>query len=42
MRFIEGQFREQLVFIPENLDALIGKNNEVRMIALFVLGEKAL
>ncbi|HMN32179.1 MAG: hypothetical protein IT275_12395 [Chitinophagales bacterium] len=42
MRFIEGQCREQLVLIPESLDALIGKDNEMRMIDLFVLIKKAL
>jgi len=36
MIFIKGQSREQMVLIPESLDALIGKDNEVRMIDLFV------
>lgn len=36
MIFIKGQSREQMVLIPECLDALIGKDNEVRMIDLFV------
>lgn len=36
MKFIKGQSREQLVLIPESLDALIGAGNEVRMIDLFV------
>lgn len=36
MLFIKGQSREQLVLIPESLEALIGKDNEVRLIDLFV------
>jgi len=36
MKFIKGASREQLVLIPENIDALIGKENEIRMIDLFV------
>jgi len=31
MKFIKGASREQLVLIPENIDALIGKENEIRM-----------
>jgi transposase len=36
MNFIQGQNREQLVLIPDCLDALIGNDNEVRVIDLFV------
>jgi transposase len=36
VKYIQGQNRNQLVLIPESLDALIGKDNEVRMIDLFV------
>lgn len=36
MKFIQGESREQLVLIPESLDALIGPDNEVRIIDLFV------
>jgi transposase len=36
MKFIKGQNREQLVLIPESLEALIGPDNEVRIIDLFV------
>lgn len=36
MKFIKGQNRDQLVLIPESLEALIGKDNDVRIIDLFV------
>lgn len=36
MIFIKGQSREQMVLIPESLDALIAQENEVRIIDLFV------
>ncbi len=36
MNFIQGQNREQMVLIPDCLDALIGNDNEVRVIDLFV------
>lgn len=36
MVFIKGQSRAQMVLIPESLDALIGIDNEVRTIDLFV------
>lgn len=36
MNFIQGQSREQMVLIPDCLDALIGSDNEVRVIDLFV------
>jgi len=35
MIFIKGQSIEQMVLIPEWLDALIGKDNEVRRLDLF-------
>lgn len=35
VKYIQGQNRNQLVLIPESIDALIGKDNEVRMIDLF-------
>ena len=34
--FIQGQNREQMVLIPDCLDALIGSDNEVRVIDMFV------
>ena len=36
MNFIQGQNREQMVLIPDCLDALIGSDNEVRVIDMFV------
>jgi len=36
MNFIQGQNREQMVLIPDCLDALIGSDNEVRLIDMFV------
>ena len=36
MNFIQGQNRKQMVLIPDCLDALIGIDNEVRVIDLFV------
>lgn len=36
MQFIQGQNREQLVLIPDCLDALIASDNQVRVIDMFV------
>ena len=36
MQFIQGQNREQMVLIPDCLDALIGSDNQVRVIDMFV------
>ena len=36
MNFICGQSRDQMVLIPESLDALIPKEHEIRLIDLFV------
>jgi len=36
MRFIVGQPREQMVLVSSCLDELVGADNEVRVIGLFV------
>ena len=36
VKYIQGQNRNQLVLIPESLEVLIGKYNDVRIIDLFV------
>lgn len=36
MNFIQGQNRDQMVLIPDCLDALIGSDNQVRVIDMFV------
>ena len=40
MQFIEGKNRNQSILFPQSLDQLIGHDNEVRVIDLFVEGIK--
>jgi len=36
MRFIQGESRELLMFLPDSLDDYISEDNEIRSIDLFV------
>lgn len=38
MQFIQGTIRTQSVLFPESLDQIVGQDNEVRIIDLFVDG----
>ena len=36
MKYIEGQYRDQITFLPDCIDDLIGQDNPVRVIDCFV------